>query len=112
MSSMRCPDVDFAVSDDPSCAEALLEYGGADPNCVTSDGSTPLMLAATSGLTAVVQFLLRRDDVSLHSVREDGETAETIAEAEGHAHIALAINRVAKQRAIAAGLRVQPVRDA
>jgi ankyrin repeat protein len=95
---MLSPDIPFTVSNDSTCAEMLISLGGADPNRSSTDGSTPLILAATSGLANVIDFLLRQSSVNLSSVREDGDTAEMVAEREGHAHIAIMIHRELSRR--------------
>jgi ankyrin repeat protein len=95
---MLCPDVPFALSNDSTCADVLIGSVGVDPNRPSADGSTPLILAATSGLTAVIEFLLRQPTVNLSCTREDGETAESVAEREGHAHIAIMIHRELARR--------------
>ena len=55
-------------------AKVLLNESGADPCLASSNGTTPLMIAAKKGLVEIVQLLLAMD-VEVDAVNEDDQTA-------------------------------------
>ena len=51
-------------SDEPRCAELLVQHG-ADVNSKNSKGATPVMLAATKGCNEMLRMLTRQPAVRL-----------------------------------------------
>ncbi len=67
---------------------ARLLDAGADANARGETGITPLHLAASRGNRALCEMLIARG-AAVHSTMEDGTTASAIADARGHAEVAL-----------------------
>lgn len=70
-----------------AAAECLLKYG-ADPEALTAEGLTPLMLCAKKGRSNIAGFLLKAGaDVNMKRLVADQETPLHIAAAEGNAEM-------------------------
>lgn len=87
-----------ASSGDVVLAESLINEG-VNPNTTNIDGVTPLMIAAGTGQTAVVDLLLKKGAQPELQTRRDGVTALMFAADGGHrAVIESLLNGSAKVR--------------
>lgn len=62
----------------------LLVRGGASVNQATTDGDTPLMLAAESGRTNIVEYLMSECDALVNQPDMNGYTPLSAASEQGH----------------------------
>ena len=77
----------FAVTNmHTDTAKALLDHG-ADVNLMANDGSTALILAASSGATEIVRDLLSKGADVLAKLTQTGKTALMLAKEKGYTEI-------------------------
>jgi len=88
----------FAVINMHSSSTKLLIKFGADINAVANDGSSPIMLAASSGDTESVRELLKQGAKLDGKQRWTGETALTLANKKGYRDIVDLLTAAKKEK--------------
>lgn len=90
------------LADDPECVKVLIA-AGANVNAISEEGQTPLMIAATRGLTPLVRLLIDAK-ADLNKVNVHGRTALDYAIRGGHAEVEEMLRK-------AGGKEAPPVED-
>ena len=73
----------------PEIVKFLIEVQGCDPQCINSEGFSPLHLASRHGKFDVVKYLVTEQKSSIKSKASDGSVPLSLAIANDHAEILL-----------------------